>query len=118
MPPTGHNNAGLLCGNCPAGGRCQGQSGIAVGRSAPHSGWRADWPWFAAILGFVLTVAAWPAGFQLDDFFQGMILRGDVELGNGNRILDLFTFSKGTPIATAPTWRPGWLRGGPLPATA
>ncbi len=55
------------------------------------------WPWFAAILGFVLTLAAWPAGLQLDDFFQGMILRGEVELGNGNRILDLFTFSKGDP---------------------
>jgi len=53
------------------------------------------WPWFASILGFVLSVAAWPAGLQLDDFFQGMILRGEVELGNGNRILDLFTFSKG-----------------------
>jgi hypothetical protein len=55
------------------------------------------WPWFAAALGFLLSVTAWPSGFQLDDFFQAMILRGDVELGNGNRLLDLFTFSKGEP---------------------
>ncbi len=55
------------------------------------------WPVWAALLGFLLTLVAWPAGFQLDDFFQAMILRGDVELGNGNRILDLFTFSKGDP---------------------
>lgn len=61
----------------------------------------ARWPWYAAVLGFVLTVTAWPIGFQLDDFFQGMILRGEVQLGNGNRILDLFTFSKGDPARNA-----------------
>ena len=57
----------------------------------------ARWPWYAAILGFVLSVVAWPSGFQLDDFYHRMILRGDVEQGNGHLLLDLFTFSRGDP---------------------
>lgn len=52
-------------------------------------------PWCVALLAASLTVLAWPSGYQLDDVYHRMILRNELTLGNGNPLLDLFTFSRG-----------------------
>lgn len=55
------------------------------------------WPWVAGLVALAFSIPAWHSGFQLDDYYHQAILRGDLELGCGSPILDLFTWSIGDP---------------------
>lgn len=55
----------------------------------------ARWPWLAGLTAFVLSVPAWNGGFQMDDFYHQAVLRGELQLGNGSPIFDVFTWSLG-----------------------
>ncbi|MEI8379850.1 MAG: hypothetical protein WCJ09_06965 [Planctomycetota bacterium] len=59
---------------------------------------RQYWPWMAGMTALLFSLVACPNGFQLDDFYHQAILRGELKLGTGSPLLDVFTWSIGDPV--------------------